>query len=355
MTQRAWQRIEDELSARPRTWLVTGAAGFIGSHLVESLLALEQNVVGLDNFAAGHRANLDDVRSRAGAAAERLRFMEADIVDPASCRSAMEGVDVVLHQAALGSVPRSIEEPLAFHRANVDGFVNMLEAARTGGIRRFVYASSSSVYGDRPELPKREEAIGEPLSPYAATKRIDEIYAETYGRNYGMDVVGFRYFNVFGPRQDPAGAYAAVIPCWIDTLMRGEAPHVNGDGETTRDFCPVRNVVQANLLGALADAEGCGSAYNVAMGQRTSLNELFRILRDELARLGVACGELEPQYGPERAGDIRHSLADLERVRAGLGFDPDVSVADGLRTTVEWFAGRSPAGLSATRGGTSSR
>jgi UDP-N-acetylglucosamine 4-epimerase len=341
VSEAGWRRIEGELRARPRTWLVTGAAGFIGSHLCEALLGLEQDVRALDNLATGSRANLEDVRARAGrSASERLEFTHGDVCDLATCRAACQGVDLVLHQAALGSVPRSIEEPLTTHASNVTGFVNLLVAAKDAGCARVVYASSSSVYGDAPELPKREDALGKPLSPYAASKRVDEVYAEAFAQAYGLSPVGLRYFNVFGPRQDPGGAYAAVIPRWIATLLAGERPVINGDGETSRDFCPVRNVVQANLLAALAGPQVSARVFNVALGERLTLNQLFQVIRSELARLGVDCAGIEPRYGPERAGDIRHSLADLSRARAELRFDPDVGVAAGMAATVEWFVGR---------------
>lgn len=328
----------DELRERPRRWLVTGAAGFIGSHLVETLLELGQDVRGMDNFATGHRENLEDVRRRVGEeGGRRFAFLEADIRDGGACREACAGIDFVLHQAALGSVPRSIEDPLAAHASNVDGFLEILLAARDASCARFVYASSSSVYGDHPDLPKREEAIGNPLSPYAATKRIDEIYAETIGRTYGVAVVGLRYFNVFGPRQDPKGAYAAVIPRWIGELLAGETPWIHGDGETSRDFCPVANAVQANLLGAASGPEAHGRAFNVAMGGRTSLNELFTMIRDGLAARECDVASVEAKHDDLRAGDVRHSLADLTAARDLLGYAPEVDVAEGLRTTLEWF------------------
>jgi len=339
---RGWGRIERELAERPRRWLVTGAAGFIGSHLTETLLELGQEVRALDDLSTGHRENLDDVRSRVGGAAERLEFVEADVCDLDACAEACRGVDAVLHQAALGSVPRSIEEPLATHAANATGFVHMLVAAKDAGCTSFVYASSSSVYGDHPDLPKREDAIGRPLSPYAASKYVDEVYAQAFASSYGMAPIGLRYFNVFGPRQDPDGPYAAVIPRWIATLLAGDVPVINGDGKTSRDFCPVRNVVQANLLGALVPPAHGARAYNVALGERMDLNRLFVVIRDELARLGHDVGAVEAIHGPERAGDIRHSLADLGRIRDELGYLPDVGVADGMAGTVAWFAASSP-------------
>ncbi len=272
-----YTEVQTNLQAAPRSWLVTGVAGFIGSHLLETLLGLGQQVVGLDNFATGYAHNLEQVRAAVGEAAwARFRFIEGDIRDFEACTAAVEGVDYVLHQAALGSVPRSIEHPRLYHDVNVTGFVNMLEAARSAGVARFVYASSSSVYGDDPHLPKVEAQIGKPLSPYALTKSMNEQYAHLYATVYGYPSIGFRYFNVFGPRQDPKGAYAAVIPRWIDALLHGEPCVIHGDGETSRDFCYVANVVQANLLAATTDnPDALDRVYNVAVGERTTLNELF--------------------------------------------------------------------------------
>ena len=276
--------LQDDLRQTPRRWLVTGAAGFIGSHLVETLLGLGQHVVGLDNFATGSRAN---VEAASAAHPDRFRFVEGDIRSLDDCRAACEGVDIVLHQAALGSVPRSIKDPLATHATNVDGFVNMLVAARDAGIGRFVYASSSSVYGDHPGLPKVEDQIGTPLSPYAVSKRVDELYARTFQDHYPIETVGLRYFNVFGPRQDPNGPYAAVIPRWLGEMLDGTPSTIFGDGETSRDFCYVANVVQANLLSAFAPTDATGTVYNVALGDRTTLNELFRTLGERLVAEGA--------------------------------------------------------------------
>jgi UDP-N-acetylglucosamine 4-epimerase len=285
------------LRARPLRWLVTGSAGFIGSHLVEALLALDQHVVGLDNFATGHRRNLDEVRASVGADAwRRHRFIEADIVDPTACRAACADIDIVLHEAALGSVPRSIEDPLRTHAANATGFLNLLVAARDAGVQRFVYAASSSTYGDHPGLPKVEDEIGRPLSPYAVTKYLDELYADVFGRCYGMPTIGLRYFNVFGPRQDPEGAYAAVIPRWAAAMLQGSPITIYGDGETTRDFCYVANVVQANLLAAVcADESAVRQVYNVAAGGRMSLNELYDILAR--SHVAAASGDPHPAAG----------------------------------------------------------
>jgi UDP-N-acetylglucosamine 4-epimerase len=309
----------EQLRSERRRWLVTGAAGFIGSHVVEQLLAHGQEVRGLDNFATGKRENLFP----------ECEFIEGDIRDAAVCARACAGVDLVLHQAALGSVPRSIAHPAETHAVNVDGFVHMALAARDAGVKRFVYASSSSVYGDEPTLPKVEARIGTPLSPYAVTKRVDEIYAETFQRNYGLACVGLRYFNVFGARQDPNGPYAAVMPRWFAALAAGEACIINGDGETSRDFCYVLNAVQANVLAALAPK--ATGVYNVAFGARTTLRELHDMIR---ARVGTGG---EPRFADFRAGDIRHSLADISRARAELGYAPEFAVAAGLDEASAWY------------------
>lgn len=334
-----YSEIQRELRRAPRTWLVTGAAGFIGSNLLEQLLRLGQEVVGLDNFSTGHRHNLEDVAARVGEeAAARFRFVEADIRDPDACRAACQGADVVLHQAALGSVPRSLADPIATNASNVTGFLNMLVAARDAGVRRFVYAASSSTYGDHPGLPKVEDRIGKPLSPYAVTKYVNELYARVFQDAYGLPVVGLRYFNVFGRRQDPHGAYAAVIPLWVSSLLGGRSCRINGDGETTRDFCYIDNVVQANLLAAMAGEEGVtGEVFNVAYGGRTTLNELFWMIRDALAAVRPEIAEAEPAYGPFRAGDVRHSLADVSKARDRLGYRPSHSVREGLAEALRWY------------------
>ena len=343
----AYNQLMSELALRPARWLVTGAAGFIGSHLVETLLALGQTVVGLDNFATGHRANLDDVRATVGEQAwQRFTFREADICDLDACKSAASGADYIVHQAALGSVPRSIEDPLRTNRANIDGFLNMLQASRDAGVKRFVYAASSSTYGDHPALPKVEDQIGKPLSPYAVTKYVNELYADVFARTYGLQCVGLRYFNVFGPRQDPQGAYAAVIPRWFDGLCQGVAPRINGDGETSRDFCFIDNTVQANLLAATTNnAAAVNQVYNVAVGGRTTLNELFVSIRDLLAQNASEIARLEPVYGEFRAGDVRHSQADISKARQLLGYQPSHTVAQGLAATSEWFLQRQEKGV----------
>ncbi len=331
--------LQSALHAQPSTWLVTGVAGFIGSNLLQALLELDQRVVGLDNFATGHRRNLDEVRTLVSASQwERFRFIEGDIRDLADCRGACEGVDYVLHQAALGSVPRSLADPIATNAANVTGFLNMLVAARDAGVARFVYAASSSTYGDHPGLPKVEEVIGKPLSPYAVTKLVNELYAEVFARSYGFHTIGLRYFNVFGARQDPDGAYAAVIPKWTAALLAGERVHINGDGETSRDFCYIANTVQANLLAATTtDAAAVDQVYNVAVGDRTTLNTLFELLRDNLADQGVP-GAVQPVYREFRAGDVRHSQADVSKAGRLLGYRPTHSLAQGIREAMPWYA-----------------
>ncbi|ARP85685.1 LPS biosynthesis protein WbpP [Bordetella genomosp. 9] len=345
MTIYPWLRDEsqrdlrEEMLARRRRWLVTGAAGFIGSNLVEALLRLGQDVVGLDNFSTGHRHNLDEVRRNVGEDHwARFALHEADIRDMAACERAVADADYVLHQAALGSVPRSVKDPVTSHEVNVSGFLNMLDAARRASVRGFVYAASSSTYGDEPNLPKREDRIGKPLSPYAATKLANEIYADVYARTYGFAATGLRYFNVFGPRQDPNGAYAAVIPKWIAAMIGGTAVHINGDGETSRDFCFVGNVVQANLRAALRQAAGTSEVYNVAVGGRTTLNDLFGIIRDGLAQHGFDYA-LPPEYRPFREGDVRHSQADVSKAMAGLGYAPLFDLRRGMEEALPWYIG----------------
>ena len=331
------------LNDRSRTWLVTGAAGFIGSHLVERLLNAGQQVVGVDNFSTGSQRNLDEVTAAVGPDAHRFRFHEGDLCDPAVCRLAVSGVDVVLHQAALGSVPRSVEDPLSSHHANLTAFLNLLLAARDAEVERVVYASSSAVYGDAPELPKRESVIGRPLSPYAVTKRADELYAEVFGSIYGMSLIGLRYFNVFGPRQDPKGPYAAVIPRWIEALLAGERCTVFGDGETSRDFCHVENAVQANLLagaGPVPSDPPVHRVYNVACGERTTLNELFRRIAEQVGRYRPEAAHREPEHLDFRPGDVRHSEADIGAISDALGYQPTRFLPEGIEETVRWYARR---------------
>lgn len=333
-----YNELQAALRAAPRTWLVTGAAGFIGSNLVETLLRLDQRVAGLDNYATGKAANLEQVKALvSGPQWAGFRFVEGDIEDLAVCARASAGADFVLHQAALGSVPRSLADPVGSHRSNVSGFLNLLVAARDARVGRFVYASSSSVYGDEPRLPKVEERTGRLLSPYAATKAMDELYADVFGRAYGTPSIGLRYFNVFGPRQDPAGAYAAVIPKWIAALLRREPVCLYGDGETTRDFCYVANVVQANLLAATAVPEAVNQVYNIALGERTTLNELFSLIRSALAKHEPAVAEQQPIYSDFRAGDVRHSQADISKAQRWLGYTPTHRIGQGLELAMEWY------------------
>jgi UDP-N-acetylglucosamine 4-epimerase len=339
-----YQEVQDSLRQRPRRWLVTGAAGFIGSHLVEALLKLGQDVVGLDNFATGYARNIEEVTESVGPqAGAKLRFIEGDIRQLADCRLACEDVNVVLHHAALGSVPRSIEDPLAAHEANVTGFVNMLVAARDAGVARFVYAASSSTYGDHPGLPKVEETIGKPLSPYAVTKYANELYADVFATCYGLAGIGLRYFNIFGSRQDPNGAYAAVIPRWVGQFIGREAVYINGDGETSRDFCYVENAVQANLLAAMTgNPEALNQVYNIAVGERTTLNELFLQERALLADAFPWVLDYKPQYREFRDGDVRHSLADISKARTLLGYAPTHRMRDGLKEAMDWYIRKLP-------------
>jgi len=332
-----YQQVLEQLRAEPRSWLVTGCAGFIGSNLLETLLKLDQRVVGLDNYATGHRRNLDEVRASVTPQQwERLRFIEGDIRDLEACRRATQGVDFVLHQAALGSVPRSLKDPITTNEVNVSGFLNMLVASRDAGVKSFVYAASSSTYGDHPDLPKVEDKIGRPLSPYAVTKYVNELYADVFSRSYGFGSVGLRYFNVFGKRQDPDGAYAAVIPKWIAAMIRGEDVVVNGDGETSRDFCFVENAVQANLLAAMAQPDGVDQVYNVAVSGRTTLNQLFDYLKAGLGRHGISYGKT-PVYGEFRPGDVRHSQADIGKAHRLLGYEPMYNIVQGLEAAMPWY------------------
>jgi UDP-N-acetylglucosamine 4-epimerase len=336
MTHR-YQQISADLRKAPRTWLVTGCAGFIGSNLLETLLKLDQTVVGLDNLATGHQHNLDEVMELVSAEQwGRFTFIEGDIRDLETCRKATTGVDFVLHQAALGSVPRSLQDPITTNAVNIDGFLNMLVASRDARVHAFVYAASSSTYGDHPALPKVESEIGNPLSPYAVTKYVNELYADVFARSYGFGSIGLRYFNVFGKRQDPNGAYAAVIPKWISAMIRGEDVVINGDGETSRDFCFVENAVQANLLAALAQPEGVNQVYNVAFNARTSLNDLFEHLRRLLAKHGIQYDK-QPVYGEFRPGDVRHSQADIAKANDLLGYKPMHDIMEGLEVAMPWY------------------
>lgn len=337
MTDTALARVMAELRSRSRRWLVTGCAGFIGSNLLEALLRLDQHVVGVDNFATGFQHNLDEVASLVTPEQwARFRFLQGDITDLATCHEACAGVDHVLHQAALGSVPRSIADPIATSRANIDGFLNMLVAARAAGVESFTYAASSSTYGDHPALPKVEENIGKPLSPYAVSKYVNELYADVFAKTYGFQSIGLRYFNVFGRRQDPEGAYAAVIPKWAASMIRGEEVFINGDGETSRDFTYVANAVQANLLAALAPAEARTRVYNMAVGDRNTLLQLFEGLRTGLAQCGVEYARA-PLFREFRPCDVRHSLADVSAARERLGYVPTHRLGEGLAEAMPWY------------------
>ena len=335
----AFESLKSKLESQSHTWLVTGGAGFIGSNLVESLLRLNQKVVVLDNFSTGKRENIESVQKLVSAAQwERFKLIEGDIREPGDCASACQGVEYILHQAALGSVPRSIDNPALTNENNVTGFLNMLVAARDSGVSRFVYAASSSTYGDHPGLPKVEGVIGKPLSPYAVTKYVNELYARVFFDVYGLETVGLRYFNVFGARQDPDGAYAAVVPKWTAALIRHEPVYINGDGETSRDFCYIANAVQANLLAATAPSGECaGDVFNVAAGKRTSLNELFEIIRGELSPAFPGVVTQQPIYRDFRKGDVRHSLADISKISGALGYHPSHSAESGLREAMSWY------------------
>lgn len=336
-----FESLKQELQTKPKNWLITGVAGFIGSNLLETLLSLDQTVIGLDNFATGYQRNLDEVQTNASPEQwARFRLIEGDIRSLDDCRQACVGIDYVLHQAALGSVPRSLLDPITTNSANIDGFLNMLVAARDAQVKKLIYAASSSTYGDHPGLPKVEDRIGKPLSPYAVTKYVNELYADVFSRSYGFKTIGLRYFNVFGPRQDPNGAYAAVIPKWIAAMIKNEPVHINGDGETSRDFCFVANAVQANLLAATTESEkSVNQIYNVAVGDRTSLNQLYFHLRDHLADRFPHLKALNPVYRDFRAGDVRHSLADIGKASDLLGYNPTHRINEGLREAMDWYVG----------------
>jgi UDP-N-acetylglucosamine/UDP-N-acetyl-alpha-D-glucosaminouronate 4-epimerase len=334
-----YHEVQQRIRNRPRTWLVTGAAGFIGSHLLESLLKLDQRVIGLDNFSLGSRDNLAAVGNAVTENQWRnFRFIEGDIRSPETCRHACRAVNVVLHQAALGSVPRSVADPIGTHDTNITGFLNMLVAAHGAGVSRFVYAGSSAVYGDHHAPLMIEPETGRPLSPYAVTKRVDEIYADVFARCYGFDSIGLRYFNVFGPRQDPNGAYAAVIPTWIVALIRNEPVFINGDGETTRDYCYIDNVVQANLLAAMVeDGTAVNQVYNIALNAKTTLNGLFEMIRSLLVPRFPHVRDLAATHREFRAGDVRASQADIGKAERLLGYRPAWRVKEGLARTINWY------------------
>ncbi len=347
----AFEQLQAQLQTQPHTWLITGVAGFIGSNLLEALLKLDQRVVGLDNFATGHQRNLDEVQTLVAPTQwANFSFINGDIRDLEDCRRACDGVEFILHQAALGSVPRSVADPIATNATNIAGFLNMLVAARDAnggqGVKRFVYAASSSTYGDHPALPKVESVIGKPLSPYAVTKYVNELYANVFGETYGLQSIGLRYFNVFGPRQDPEGAYAAVIPKWISSMIKNEPIYINGDGETSRDFCFVNNAIQANLLAATVvvnegpesvETSPVNQVYNVAVGDRTSLNELFALLKASLLPQHPHLQKTQPIYRDFRAGDVRHSMADIGKATHRLGYMPTQRIGQGLELAMPWY------------------
>ena len=333
-----YQEITQQIVENPKKWLVTGVAGFIGSNLLRTLLSLGQNVVGIDNFETGHRKNLKIVKSECNEQQwKNFNFIKGDIRDFSFCLKSATNIEIVLHQAALGSVPRSLEFPLNTNEVNITGFLNMLEASRESGIERFVYAASSSTYGDHSSLPKVEEEIGRPLSPYAVTKYVNELYADVFHRAYELNTVGLRYFNVFGPLQDPNGAYAAVIPKWISSLLKGLPVYINGDGKTSRDFCFIENAVQANILaGTSTKKEALNTIFNVAVGEQTSLNKLFKIIQQELKNLDNTINLKQAEYRDFREGDVKHSLADITKARSLLGYNPSHKVDEGIKETVKW-------------------
>jgi len=333
----AYQQVTEALVNEPKVWLITGVAGFIGSNLLESLLLLNQKVVGLDNFATGFQHNLDEVQSVVTAEQwQRFTLIEGDIRNLADCQSACADVDYILHQAGLGSVPRSIADPINTNETNISGFLNMLVAARDAKVASFTYAASSSTYGDHPALPKVEEAIGKPLSPYAVTKYVNELYAEVFARTYGFHTIGLRYFNIFGKRQTPDGAYAAVIPKWTAAMIQGDDVYINGDGDTSRDFNFIENAVQANILAATADDDAKNQVYNVAVGGRTTLNTLFTALKDNLSINGIDYSQA-PIYRDFREGDVRHSQADISKIQSALGYDPQFDVVQGVKKAMPWY------------------
>ena len=338
-----YEELKEYLSKNKKTWLITGAAGFIGSNLLEKLLVLNQKVVGLDNFETGHQHNIDQALKDANNISSRdqsgnFKFINGDIKNLKVCEQACDGVDYVLHQAALGSVPRSIEDPIATNEANINGFLNILIASKDKKVSRFVYAASSSSYGDNTDLPKVEHMIGNPLSPYAVTKFVNELYANVFEKNYNLKTIGLRYFNVFGKRQDPNGAYAAVIPKWVASILNNKEVYINGDGETSRDFCYIENAVQANILAAMTvNQEAINQVYNVALNQRTSLNELYKLIEDKIIERVEGLEQKKPVYRDFRAGDVRHSQASIDKAIEFLNYRPEYKVSDGLNEAIDWY------------------
>jgi len=341
-----YEQLQEHLKSNQSTWLVTGVAGFIGSNLLEKLLILNQKVVGLDNFDTGYQHNIDqaieDASIASGKDIKQLKqdftFIEGDIRKLEDCQKACSGVDYVLHQAALGSVPRSIEDPINTNKANIDGFLNMLVASRDAKVKRFVYAASSSTYGDHPGLPKVEDEIGAPLSPYAVTKVVNELYASVFAKTYGFKTIGLRYFNIFGKRQDPEGAYAAVIPKWVSDILSGKDVFINGDGKTSRDFCYIDNTVQMNLLAATTtDSNSTDQVYNVAVNDQTDLNQLYQMIEEKLIDRVDGLTTKDQIYRDFRAGDVRHSLADISKAKNLLGYSPNYKIDEGLNESMDWY------------------
>jgi len=339
-----YKLLQEHLKTNQHIWLITGVAGFIGSNLLEKLLTLNQKVIGIDNFETGYQHNIDqaiqDAENISGVRSldKNFSFIKGDIRELEDCQKACENVDYVLHQAALGSVPRSIEDPIRTNKANIDGFLNMLVAAKDAKVRRFVYAASSSTYGDHPALPKVEDKIGNPLSPYAVTKLVNELYAQVFARTYDFNTIGLRYFNIFGKRQDPNGAYAAVIPKWTEAIIKGKDVFINGDGETSRDFCYIENTIQMNLLAATTEnPEAANQVYNVALNDRTSLNDLYQMIEEILINRVEGLGKKEPIKRDFRAGDVRHSQADISKSQAMLNYDPVYKIGQGLEESMEWY------------------
>ena len=341
-----YEQLQQHLKTNQYTWLITGVAGFIGSNLLEKLLILNQKVIGLDNFETGYQHNLDQAVENANKVVGKdqsnlFNFIKGDIRELEDCQKACEGVDYILHQAALGSVPRSIEDPIRTNKANIDGFLNMLVAARDAKVKRFVYAASSSTYGDHPDLPKVEDKIGNPLSPYAVTKLVNELYAQVFARTYDFNTIGLRYFNIFGKRQDPNGAYAAVIPKWTEAIIKGKEVFINGDGETSRDFCYIENTIQMNLLAATTEnSDATNQVYNVALNDRTSLNDLYQIIEEILVNKIDGLEKKEPIKRDFRAGDVRHSQADISKSQAMLDYFPTHKIEQGLKESMEWYIGQ---------------
>jgi UDP-N-acetylglucosamine 4-epimerase len=342
-----YEKIQQQLKTEPKKWLITGVAGFIGSNLLETLLKLDQTIVGLDSFVTGHQHNLDEVQQEVTDEQwQRFTMIKGDIRNLDDCKQAVKGIDYVLHQAALGSVPRSIEDPIKTNQANIDGFLNMLVASRDEKVSSFTYAASSSTYGDHPALPKVEENIGKPLSPYAVTKVVNELYADVFAKTYGFKTIGLRYFNIFGKRQDPNGAYAAVIPKWVSAMLNNEPVYINGDGETSRDFCFIENAVQMNLLGATAKSDAKNEVYNVAVGDRTTLNELFVAIKEGLSVDRSDLSKIKPIYQDFRAGDVRHSQSDISKANNKLGYDPSHNITQGLKESLIWYKNLHKKGVS---------